>query len=129
MTSTVAPAERNGTEDQTVIERAASGARDAGRLVRIRAGDASAVVARRGPAALAASRGRTERAIATLRGSSNGSLALGTVFAAGVSGGMLLSGAHRMLVALAFLPTLLLGGTLVRRGTTGLEEPSRGART
>ena len=128
MTSTMAPEERNGTEEQTVIGRATTVVADVGAQVRAAAVDATAIAADHAPAALAASRGTVERVFTTLRGSSNGSLALGTVFAAGLSGGMLLSRAPRLLVALAFLPTLLLGGMLLGRGTTDREEPSRRAR-
>jgi hypothetical protein len=128
MTSTKAP-ERNGTEQQTFIGRTTTVVTDVGQQVHTTASDATAVVARHAPAALAASRGTLDRALATLRGSSSGSLALGTFFAAGVTGGMFLSRAPRVLVALAFLPALLLGGTALGRGTTRLEEPSRGART
>ncbi len=118
MTSTMARAERNGTEEQTVIGRATTVVADVGAQVRTTAVDATAIVAKHAPAALAASRGTIERVLAIVRGSSDGSLALGTVFAAGLSGGMLLSRAPRLLVALAFLPTLFLGGTLLGRGTT-----------
>jgi hypothetical protein len=127
MTSKVARAERNGTAERTVIGRASVVA-DVGAQARTTAADTTAIVVDRAPAALAASRGGIERALVALRGSSTGSLALGTVFAAGVSGGMLLSRAPRLLVALAFLPTLLLGGTLVGRGTTRAEESSPRAR-
>jgi hypothetical protein len=127
MTSTMARGERNGTEEQTVIGRATIVVSDVGGQVRTKAADATAVVAGRAPTALAASRGVIEHTLAVLRGSSSGSLALGTAFAAGVSGGMLLSRAPRLLVALAFLPTLLLGGTLVGRGTGRADEPPRGA--
>ena len=129
MTSTVAPAERNGTEERIISGRATTLVADVGTQVHTMATEASAVVTKRAPAALAASRGVMTRALADLRRSSDGSLALGTDFAAGVSGGMLLSRAPRLLVALAFLPALLFGGTLVGRGTNRAEEPSRGART
>ena len=129
MTSTVAPAERNGTEERIISGRATTLVADVGTQVHTRATDATAAATKRAPAALAASRGVMARAVADLRRSSDGSLALGTVFAAGLSGGMLLSRAPRLLVTLAFLPALLLGGTLVGRGTTRAEEPSRGART
>ena len=129
MTSTVAPTKRNGTEEQTVIRRAASAVTDVGAQARTTAADATTVVAKRAPAALAMSRGIVERVLMALRGSSTGSLTLGTVFAAGVSGGMLLSRAPRVLVAPAFMATLLLGGTLVGRGTAQAGEPTRGTRT
>ena len=129
MTSTLAPEERNGTAEQTVIGRATTVMADVGAQARITATDTTAFVATRAPAALAASRGTVERVFATLRGSSTGSLALGTVFAAGLSGGLFLSRAPRLLVAPAFLATLLLGGTLLGRGTTDGGGSSRGART
>ena len=129
MPSTMARAEHNGTADQTVIGRAASVAGDVSAQARTTATDTTAFVAKRAPAALAASRGVIERVLTILGGSSSGSLALGTVFAAGLSGGMILSRAPRLLVALALLPTLLLGGTLLGRGTTDGDEPSHGART
>jgi len=128
MTSTKAP-ERNGTEQHTLIGRTTTAVTDVGAQVHTAAAEATAVVAKHAPAALATSRGTLDRALATLRGSSSGSLRLGTFFAAGVTGGMFLSGAPRVFVALAFLPTLLLGGTALGRGTTRLEEPSRAART
>ncbi len=129
MPSTMARADRNGTAPQTVIGRAASVAGDVSAQARTTAVDASAIIADHAPAALAASRGVIGVALAALRRSSSSSLALGTVFAAGLSGGMLVSRAPRVLVALALLPTLLLGGTLVGRGTTRLDEPSRRARS
>jgi hypothetical protein len=129
MTSTTAPGERNDTDEQTVIERATTVAADIGAQVHTAAADASAIVAGHAPAALAASRGTVEGVVANLRGRSDGSLALGTAFAAGLSGGMLLGRAPRLLVTLAFLATMLLGGTLLVRGTTGGETPSRGVRT
>ena len=128
MTSTVAPTKRNGTEKPTVIRRAASAVTDVGAQARTTAADATTVVAKRAPAALAMSRGIVERVLMALRGSSTGSLTLGTVFAAGVSGGMLLSRAPRVLVAPAFMATLLLGGTLVGRVTAQAGEPTRGTR-
>ena len=129
MTRTMSPEDRNDTKEQTVIVRAATAAADLGAQVHTAAVDATAIVADNAPAALAASRGTIERVSANLRGRSDRSLALGTVFAAGLSGGMLLSRAPRLLVAFAFLATALLGGTLLGRGTTGREEPSRGAST
>ena len=126
MRRTLAPEERNGSADQTVIGRATTVVADAGAQARSTATDTTAFVADHAPEALAASRGVIERALATLRRSSSGSLELGTVFAAGLSGGMLMSRAPRLLVALAFLPTLLLGGTLLGRGTTDAREPSAG---
>jgi hypothetical protein len=128
MTSTMAPEERNGTEEQTVIGRATTVVAEVGAQVHTAVVDATATVADHAPAALAASRDAVERVFATLRGSSNGSLALGTVFAAGLSGGMLMSRAPRLLVAMALLPTLLLGGMLLGRGTADGGEPSHGAR-
>jgi hypothetical protein len=116
MTSTMAPAERNGTEEQAVIGRAATFAADLGAQVHTAAVDASTIAAAQAPAAMAMSRSAVGRVLASVRGSSDRTLALGTVFAAGLSGGMLLSRAPRPLVALAFLPTLLLGGTLLGRG-------------
>ena len=129
MTKTMARAERNGTPDQTLIERAASAVTDMGAQTRTTAADASTEVAKRAPATLAMSRGIFERVLMALRGSSTDSLALSTVFVAGVSGGMLLSRAPRLLVAPAFMATLLLGGTLLGRGTTDGGRPSPRART
>ena len=129
MTSTLAPEERNGTDERTVIGRATSSMADVGAQVHATAGDATAMVADHVPAAIATSRGTVARVFGTLRGSSTGSLALGTVFAAGLSGGLYLSRAPRLLVAPAFLTTLLLGGTLLGRGTTDGGERSRVRRT
>ena len=129
MRRTMAPEERNGTADQTVIGRATTVVADVGAQARSTATDSTTFVADHAPAALAASRGVIERVLANLRGRSDGSLALGTVFAAGLSGGMLLLRAPRLLVAPPFLATLLLGGTLLGRGTTDGGEPSRAART
>ena len=129
MPSTMARAERNGTAEQTVIRRAASVAGDVSAQARTTATDTTAIVAKRAPAALAASRGMIERVRTIVGESSGASLALGTVFAAGLSGGLLLSRAPRLLVALAWLPTLFLGGTLLGRGTTDAGAPSHPART
>ncbi len=129
MASTKKLAEHNGTEEQTVLERTTTVAADVGAQVHTAAVDATAIVADRAPAALAASRDTVERVVAHLRGSSDGSLALGTVFAAGLTGGMLLSRAPRLLVVPAFLATMLFGGTLLGRGTAGGAEPSRKTRT
>jgi len=127
--STMAPEESNETEEQSVIGRATTAVAGVGAQVHTAAVDATALVADHAPEALAASRGTVERVFTDLRGRSNGSLALGTVFAAGLSGGMLVSRAPRPLVALAFLATVLFGGTLLGRGTNGGEVPSRGARS
>jgi len=129
MTSTTAPEEHNDTEEQTVIGRATTVVADVGARVQTAADDATAIVADNAPAALAASRGAVERVFDDLRGRSDGSLALGTAFAAGLSVGMFLPRAPRLLGALAFLATMLLGGTLLGRGTSGGEKPSHGART
>jgi hypothetical protein len=129
MTSTVAPAPRNGTEDRTVIGRAAGAVTDVAAQISTTAGDATTVVARRAPAALSMSQGTAENILSALRGRSSASLALGTVFAAGVSGGMLLSRAPRILVTLAFLATTLLGGTLVERWATRTDELSGASRS
>ena len=129
MTSTMAPEERDGTDEQTVIGRATTVVAEVGAQVHTAFVDATATAADRAPAALAASRGTVERVIATLRGSSNESLALGTVFSAGLSGGMLLSRAPRLLVAMALLPTLLLGGMLLGRGSSDGGKSSHRART
>ena len=125
MSSTTTTAERDGRDAHAVLGRAASAVGDVGTRARTAVVDTTAVVADHAPAALSASRGIIERILAALRGSSSDSLALGTVFAAGVSAGMQLSGAPRVLVALACLPTLLLGGTLLGRRTTRLEQPPR----
>ena len=129
MTSTMTPAGRNGTDEQTVIGRATTVVADVGAQARTTANDAAAVVADHAPAALAASRSVLDRALTILRSSSTVSLAMGTVFASGMTGGMLLSRAPRVLVSLAFLPALLLGGTVLGRATTRLEGPAREART
>ena len=129
MTSTMAPEERNDTEEQTVIGRATTVVAAVGAQVHTAAVDAAAIVADHAPAALAASRGTVEGVFANLRGRSDGSLVLGTVFTAGLSAGMLLSRAPRLLVAIAFLPTLLLGGMLLGRRTIDGGQPSHGART
>ena len=129
MPSRTARAERNGTADQTIIGRATSVVADVSTQARTTAVDTTAIVANHAPAALAASRGLIERTLTILGGSSNGSLALGTVFGAGLSGGMILSRSPRLLVALALLPTVILGGTLLGRESTEAGEPSHQART
>jgi hypothetical protein len=129
MTSTKAPEEPNDTEEQTVVGRATTVVSDVGAQVKTAAVDATAMVADRAPAALAASRGTVERVVADLRGRSDASLAMGTVFAAGLTVGLLLPRAPRLLVALAFLVTVLLGGTLVGRGVTSADLPSHNARS
>jgi hypothetical protein len=129
MPSTKARAEHNGTAEQTVVGRATTAVADVSAQARTTATDTTAIVAKHAPAALAASRGMVERLHTILGESSSASLALGTVFAAGLSGGLLLSRAPRLLVALAWLPTLILGGTLVGRGTADAEAPSHAART
>jgi hypothetical protein len=125
MTSTMKPAERNGTQDQTLIGRTTTAVTAVGGQVHT----AAEAVAKHVPAATAASRNALDRAVASLRGSSTGSLALGTACAAGVTGGMVLSRAPRALVTLASVTTLLLGGTVLGRGSGRLQEPPRGART
>jgi hypothetical protein len=129
MTSTMKPAERNGTEVQTGVERATTVVADVGAQAQIIATDAVAVVAKHAPAATAASRSAIDHAVATLRTSSTVSLAMGTVFASGLTGGMLLSRAPRVLVSLAFLPALLLGGAVLGRATTRPAGPAHEART
>ena len=125
----IAPEERNGTAEQSVIGRATTVVADAGAQAHTTAADTTAFVVDHAPAALATSRGTVERVLGSERGSSDGSLALGTVFAAGMTGGMLLSRAPRLFVAPAFMATLLLGGTILGRGRADAGEPSRGART
>lgn len=125
MTSTMKPAERNGTQEQTLIERTTTAVTDVGAQVQTAAADAVEVVAKHAPAATAASRSVLERAVASLRRSSTGSLALGTACAAGVTGAMVVSRAPRALVTLASVATLLLGGTVLGRGSNRLEEPPR----
>jgi hypothetical protein len=125
MTSTTKPAGRNGREEQTVVGRTTTVVTDVGAQVQSAAADAAAVVARHAPAATAASRGALDRALAILGRSSTVSLAMGTVFASGMTGGMLLSRAPRVLASLAFVPLLLLGGTVLGRVTTRLEGPAR----
>ena len=87
MTSTLAPEERNGTEEQSISGRATTIVADVDADVHTTATDPSAMVADNVPPARTTSRGTVERVFGTLRGSSTGSLALGTVFAAGLSGG------------------------------------------
>ena len=128
MTSTMKTAERNGTQERSVIGRTTAVATDVGAQVHTAAAEAATIVAKHAPAATAASHSALVRALATLHRSSTVSLAVGTAFAGGVAGGMVLSRAPRVLVTLALLPTLLLGGTVLGRGTGRLEEPSRGAR-
>jgi hypothetical protein len=48
---------------------------------------------------------------------------LGAAFATGITAGMRLSRAPRVLVALASLPALLLGATVFGRSAGQLEEP------
>jgi hypothetical protein len=128
MTGTMAP--ETHPEGQTAVARATTAAADVGAQVRTAAVDAAEIVADHAPAVLAASRGTAERVFTDLRGRSDGSLALGTVFAAGLCGGMLLGRAPRLLILLAFLTTMLFGGMLVARGATGGGQSSRrGART
>ncbi len=129
MRRTTTPEERNGTADPTIIGRATTVVAEVGAQARSTATDTTAFVATQAPAALAASRGVIEHSLLALRRSSSASLTLGTVFGAGLSGGMLLLRAPRLLVALAFLPTLLLGGTLLGRGTADGGEPTHKART
>ena len=128
MVSKAAPAERNDHRDATVIGEATTIVTGVGAQVRASASEITSLVVKKAPAALTVSRGFIVQVIAAFRESSTDSLALGTVFAAGVSGGLLLSRAPRVLVALAFVPTLVFGGALAGRRTTRLDEPSRGAR-
>lgn len=129
MTTTLAPEERNHTNEQTVIGRATAAVADIGVQVQTAAADATALVADHAPAALAASRDMAERVVTNLRGRSDATLTVGTIFAAGLSGGMLVSRAPRLIVAAALLATMLIGGTLLGRGATGGRKPSRGGRT
>ena len=112
------PEKRNGTTEPTVSGRTTTMATEVGAQVQTAAGDAAEAIARRAPSAAAGSRRRLEIALANLRRRSTGSLAMGTVFVSGMTGGMLLSGAPRVLVALAFLPAVLFGATIVGRATT-----------
>jgi hypothetical protein len=129
MTSTMAPEERSDPEGQTAVARATTAAADVGAQVRTAAVDAAEIVADHAPAVLAASRGTVERVFADLRGRSDESLALGTVFAAGLCAGMLLARAPRLFVSLAFLTAMLFGGMLVARAATGGETSRRAAHT
>jgi hypothetical protein len=129
MTSKEARADRNGSGGTSVMERASTAVSDVSAQVHEDIADYAAAAAQHAPAAMAASRGSAEHALVMLRASSTDSLVLSTVFAAGVSGGMLLSRAPRMLVALAFVPALVFGGMLLGRRGMRLDEPTRGART
>jgi hypothetical protein len=128
MTSKEAQADRDGSGGTTVMERASMAVSDVGAQVRESVADSAALVAQHAPAAMTASRGFAERALVMLRESSTDSLVLGTVFAAGASGGMLLSRAPRMLVALAFVPALVFGGMLLGRRGMRLDEPAHAGR-
>lgn len=128
MASKEAPADRDGNGGTSVMEGASTVVSDVGAQVREGIADSSAAVTHNAPAALADSRGSAEQALAVLRESSTDSLVLGTVFAAGASGGMLLSRAPRMLVALAFVPALVFGGMLLGRRGMRLDEPAHAGR-
>jgi hypothetical protein len=128
MTSKEARAARSGSGGTTVMERASTAVSDAGAQVREGMADSAALVAQHAPAAMTASRGSAKHALVMLRESATDSLVLGTVFAAGASGGMLLSRAPRLLVAVAFVPALVLGGMLLGRRGMGLDAPAHAGR-
>ena len=123
MTTTKKPSRRAGSKDPSAIERTTTRVVDAGAQVGSAASEASSLVGKHVPAAVAASRGAAEHALATVQRSSSGSLLLGAAFATGITAGMRLSRAPRVLVALASLPALLLGATVFGRSAGQLEEP------
>ena len=122
-------AKQNGTGEATILQRSTTAASDIGARVRTSAADSTAVVVKRAPAVLAVSLSSIERVAAALRTTSTEALALGTAFAAGASGGMLLSRVPRVLVMFAFVPAVVLGGALLERLAARTGEPARGVRT
>jgi hypothetical protein len=93
------------------------GAIDAASQIRASAVDAASALGEHAPAAVALSQDTIDRIAAQLKASSTDSLVLGTVFSAGVWCGLALARAPRLLMLLAILPALVLGGSLLSRRT------------
>jgi len=114
------PTARSGP---TARERTLTVVGDAAGQVRDGVADSVGAIGSHAPEALNASRRSAERGLTGLRQVPTHSLVLSTVFSGGLSAGMLLSRAPRTLVMLAFVPAVVLGGTLLERLSARIDDP------
>lgn len=96
-------------------QRAGVAAQRAGEVLTDVAGDVASTVSARAPAVIDASRSTAEVAAREVRAASSDDLMLGTVFSIGLSLGLLLARAPRLLVLAALAPAFALGATLLSR--------------
>jgi hypothetical protein len=87
--------------------------------VRDTAADLTGTIADRAPGAFAVSQDTLDEILSQLKASSSETLVLGTVYSAGLWSGLALARAPRLLMLMALLPLLLLGGTLLSRRMPG----------
>jgi hypothetical protein len=78
----------------------------------------AASTADRVPEAAATARDMLAEADRQMRGGSDEMLAAGATLSTGIAVGLLVGGAHRMLVALAMVPAVAMGMTLLERSST-----------
>jgi hypothetical protein len=101
-------------------QRAGVGAKRAAEVLTDVAGEVASSVQTHAPAVIDTSRATADIAVREVRGASSENLMLGSVFSAGLSLGLLLARAPRVLVLLALVPVFVLGGDLLgRRNSRG----------
>ncbi len=109
-------------------QRAGVGAKRAAEVLTDVAGDVATSVQAHAPAVIDTSRATADVAVREVRAASSENLMLGSVFSAGLSLGLLLARAPRVLVLLALVPVFVLGGDLIaRRSGRGTSVPSKPA--
>jgi len=96
-------------------QRAGVGAKRAAEVLTDVAGDVATSVQAHAPAVIDTSRATADSAVREVRAASSENLMLGSVFSAGLSLGLLLARAPRVLVLLALVPVFVLGGDLMGR--------------
>ncbi len=96
-------------------QRAGVGAKRAAEVLTDVAGDVATSVQAHAPAVIDTSRATADIAVREVRAASSENLMMGSVFSAGMSLGLLLARAPRVLVLLALVPVFVLGGDLISR--------------
>jgi hypothetical protein len=91
------------------------GAKRAAKTVADQVAGAASVAAARLPEAAQTTREAVEEANRAMRAGSDGTLVAGTMFSTGLSLGLLLGGANRLLVILALLPAAAMGSAILDR--------------
>ena len=104
-----------GIDVRGIVSDLGSASGDALSQLRGSAADVAGSVAERAPEVLSLSQETIEQLAGALRASSSDSLVLGLVYSVGVWSGLALARAPRLLMLLAMVPALVLGGTLLTR--------------